>query len=152
MDLQLIETDSGGDIVFNGSDLEVINGFQNLPYLGMYGGNVKESTKEYLQNEERFDFWGNNLLMPRNSSIQFNSNIERLLNGVVITSSSRIQIEETVREDLSFMDEFADVEVNVFLESTEKLNIYIKITELNRQQSQNFVYIWDATKKELTNG
>ena len=85
MDLKLIETGSGGDIVFNGSDIEVVSGFQNMPYLGMYGGNVQQSTKEFLPNEQRFDHWGNNLLMLKNENIQFNSDLERLLLNIALT-------------------------------------------------------------------
>ena len=59
-DLKLIETGSGGDIVFNGIDVEVIDGFENMPYLGIYGGNIEQNTKEFLPAEQRFDFWANN--------------------------------------------------------------------------------------------
>tara|TARA_R110000765_G_scaffold227114_1_gene331018 strand:+ start:74 stop:532 length:459 start_codon:yes stop_codon:yes gene_type:complete len=152
MDLKLIETGSGGDIVFNGSDIEVIGGFQNMPYLGMYGGNIQQNTKEYLPNEQRFDHWGNNLLMLKNENIQFNSDLERLLLDVALTSSSRIEIEETIKSDLSFMDDFATLEVSASILSSDRLQIYIKITQPDVEQSEEFVYIWDATKNELTNG
>ena len=39
-DLQIIENGDGGDAVLNGNDLSIIDGFQNMPYLGMFGGNV----------------------------------------------------------------------------------------------------------------
>jgi len=152
MDLKLIETGSGGDIVFNGSDIEVIGGFQNMRYLGMYGGNIQQNTKEYLPNEQRFDHWGNNLLMLKNENIQFNSDLERLLLDVALTSSSRIEIEETIKSDLSFMDDFATLEVSASILSSDRLQIYIKITQPDVEQSKEFVYIWDATKNELTNG
>ena len=69
-DLKLKETGSGGDLIFNGNDLEVVEGFQNMPYLGMYGGNLEQNTKEFLPDEQRFDCWFNNLLLLKNSNIQ----------------------------------------------------------------------------------
>ena len=151
-DLKLIETGSGGDIIFNGTDVEIIDGFENMPYLGMYGGNVKENTKEFFEGEQRFDFWGNSLFMLKNEKIQFNSDLERLLLNVALTSSSRIEIEETIKSDLSFMNEFADLEISVSILTVDRLQIYIKITQPDIKQSKEFVYIWDATKNELKNG
>ena len=37
MDLKLIETGNGGDLVKLGDNLELINGFQNMPYLAKIG-------------------------------------------------------------------------------------------------------------------
>ena len=152
MDLKLIETGSGGDVIFNGADLEVINGIQNMPYLAMYGGNIKQNTKEFLPNEQHFDFWGNNLLMLKNSDIQFNSDIERLLSNVALTSSTRLEIEETIKSDLSFMSNFSTFEVSSSILNFDRLQIMIKINRLEDEQTKEFVYIWDATKNELTNG
>ncbi|MBL4810412.1 MAG: hypothetical protein JKY43_10205, partial [Phycisphaerales bacterium] len=57
-DLRIIENGDGGDAVLNGNDLEIINGFQNMPYLGMFGGNIKASTVgEKVENEQAFDWW-----------------------------------------------------------------------------------------------
>ena len=151
-DLKMIETGSGGDIIFNGSDVEVIDGFENMPYLGIYGGNIEQNTKEFLPGEQHFDFWANNLLMLKNESIQFNSDFERLLMNIALTSSSRIDIEETIKKDLEFMKEFSTVDVSASIISTDRLSIFIKITQPDGEQTKEFVYIWDATKNELSNG
>ncbi len=151
-DLKLKETGSGGDIIFNGNDLEIVEGFENMPYLGIYGGNIEQSTKEYLPAEQRFDCWFNNLLMLKNENIQFNSDFERLINNIVLTSSTRIDIEETIKSDLKFMNEFSTIDVSASILSDDRLNIYIKITQPDGEQTKEFVYIWDATKNELLNG
>jgi len=152
MDLKIIETGNGGDLVFNGTDLEVINGFENMPYLGIYGGNIEQNTKEFFPNEQRFDYWANDLLMLKDSSIQFNSDFERILMNVVLNSSSRIEIEETIKSDLSFMNDFSEIEVSASIVSIDRLSIYIKITEPDGEQIKEFTYIWDSTQKELLNG
>lgn len=150
-DIKLVETLDGGDAIFNGTDIETIDGFENMPFIGISGGNIEENTKEYLDGEQRFDWWGNNLLMLQNESIQFNSNFERLLNNIHLSSSSRIEIEETIKSDLKFMADFSGVDVSVLNVSIDRIKVIIKLQRPNNEQSQEFVYIWDATKNELLN-
>lgn len=148
-DLKLIETGSGGDVCFDGRDLIVIEGFENMPYLGWFGGNIESNTQEFQDGEERFDWWGNELLMAQNSKIQFNSDLERLLLNIALTSSSILQLDETIKSDLSFMSDFSNIEVSTNILSVDKLKISTKLKEPNNLESKEFVYIWDATKKEL---
>ena len=35
-DLKMVETGDGGDFVLVGADLQLIDGFQNMPYLGCF--------------------------------------------------------------------------------------------------------------------
>lgn len=148
-DIKLTETGDGGDAIFNGVDIEIINGFENMPFIGISGGNIEENTKEYLDGEQRFSWWGNNLLMLQNQSIQFNSDFERLLNNIELSSSSRIEIEETIKTDLEFMLDFSGVDVSVVNVSPDRIKVLIKLDQPSNEQSQEFVYIWDATKNEL---
>lgn len=149
-DLKLIETLNGGDIVLEGDDLVVINGFQNMPYIGIFGGNIEESTKEFNPGEQRFDFWGNSLLMFNQPEIQYNSDTERLLNEIALNSSGRLLIEQTIKKDLEFMTAFAEIEVNVTIVSTDRADINIRIQEPGNIESTEFDFIWDSTKLELT--
>lgn len=148
-DLEMIETGDGGDIILLGNDLKVIEGFQNMPYLGMYGGNIEENTKEFNVDEQRADFWGNSLLMFNESQIQYNSDTERLLNEIALNSSGRLLIEQTIKSDLKFMEEFSTVEVSASIVSPNRVQIKIKIQEPNNIESNEFTYIWDSTKFEL---
>lgn len=151
MDLQLVETGDGGDLVKNVKDLKVIYGFQNMIYLGLMGGNLAQSTPILRDaTEQAFDFWGNNLFMQGDSSIQFNSETERALNTTPLTSAGRVLIQLAVQNDLEFMRDFADVKVTVQIVSDDVLIIGIRIQQLDNLQIQDFVIIWDATKKELT--
>lgn len=149
MDLQIIETNNGGDLVKNPKDLQVIYGFQNMPYLAMFGGNVEESTPEVREDgKQSFDWWGNNLLFPKDASVQFNSETERVLNSVPLTSQGRVLIEQAVLKDLSFFQSIGDSEVRVAvsIESDDRVLIGIKIGQ------KISAYIWDATMSELTEG
>jgi len=151
MDLKIIETGDGGDAVLIGNDFETIDGFQNMPYFGMFGGNPGHPTKQFLENEKRFDYWANDLIYRNQSGIQFNSLTEKLLNTTVLTSNTRLKIVETVKKDLKFMKDFAIVDVSVSIESVDRVGIYIKINELSNVEQKEFVYLWDSTKAELIN-
>ncbi len=149
MDLKVIEGNNGGDLVKNPKDLQVIYGFQNMIYLGLFGGNVEESTPEVrVDGRQYFDWWGNNLLFPKDASVQFNSDTERTLNTVPLNSQGRVQIEQAVIRDLSFFKDIgeASVKVAVSIESGDRVLIGIKIGQ------QISAYIWDATMAELTEG
>ena len=147
----MIESGSGGDLVLKGNDLSVINGFQNMPYIGIFGGNPDQSTAGAKEpDEQALDFWGNHLFSPNKAKIQFNSELEMKLRGLAITSNSRIQIERTVLKDLAFMSDFAGLFVEVTLTGVDRILIYIRIDEPNNLQSNEFTYIWDSTNSELT--
>jgi len=146
----MIETGDGGDLVLIGPNIEMIDGFQNMPYLGLYGGNVESNTKEFLPTEQRFDFWANELLMLNNQAVQFNSETERLLNNVALSSSARLQIENAVKDDLKFFRSFSSITATASIVSIDRVEINVSIVELETQESTEFVYIWDATQSELT--
>lgn len=152
MDIELVETNNGGDLVKNAKDLSIIDGFENFPYLAMFGGNVEESTPvTRFENQKAYDFWGNNLLWPGDSSIQFNSNTERALNTIPLTSEGRVLIEEAIQSDLEFMKPFANVIIKTEIIATDKIILGIRLLEPDNIQRKDFVYIWDATNLELTN-
>lgn len=146
----MIETGDGGDYVLKGSNLELIDGFQNMPYLALFGGNVESSTREFRPTEQRFDWWGNTLLMFNNSAIQMNSATERILNNSALSSSARLQIEQAIKTDLEFFKGFSTVNVSASITATDRIEINIEILEPETQESTEFVYIWDATERELT--
>ena len=128
MDLAVIETGNGGDLQLVGNDLALVYAGENNPYLGMFGGNIEAVTKTKVQEELSYDWWGNTLLMPNNQSIQFNSLTERILNSTPLTSSGRIQIENTIKKDLAFMGDFADIFVSVSIVATDRIQVTIRIT------------------------
>ena len=150
MDVKLIETGNGGDVRRKTKDIFVIEGLENMPYLALFGGNVNASTPtRRLVNEQAFDWWGNNLLFPNDQGRQFNSLTESRLIDTPLTSSGRIRLEEALKEDLKFMKPFADISVSVTIISTDKVKMLVTVQEPNNLQAKEFVYIWDATKKEI---
>lgn len=149
VDLRIIENFDGGDFVLRANDLQLISGFQNMPYIGMFGGN-KQSTTGAKTTEQTFDFWGNFLFHPNDSKIWFNSITESLLEVIALNSNNRIKIEEAVKKDLEFIKEFASLKVSVQLLTVDKIRINIEIQEPNALNATIFTYIWNATEMELT--
>ena len=150
MDVKLIENSDGGDLYFNGVDLEIVEGFQNMPYLDMFGGNIESNTGLIVEGEQNFDWWGNRLFLEQQSNIQFNSDTERTLQNVSLTSSGRLQIESAVKSDLKNFSSFSTFTVSVSIISNDRVKIKVNIIEPSNLESTEFVYIWDETQKELS--
>lgn len=130
MDLAIIEAKgNGGDLILNGNDLSLVSGIENMPYLGMFGGNPKQSTQDNIVLEQSFDWWGNSLLMRSNQSIQFNSLTERIINSTPLSSSGRVIIENALKKDLEFISPLATVTVSVTIVSDDRINVAIRIAQ-----------------------
>lgn len=151
MDLLITETFNGGDLIKKPKDLLTIEGFENMPYLAMFGGNLQADTPTLrLASEQAFDWWGNALLMGADQGLQFNSKTERILNQVSLTSNNRALIQQAVQDDLAFMRDFARVGVSVSILGTDRVLIAIRIIRPDNLEQRDFIYIWDSTLNELT--
>lgn len=156
MDVAVLNTLNGGDIQVIGNDLASQNGWGNMVFLGLFGGNIDAVTdNNRVATQEANDFWGNTVLFPQDSDKQFNSTTEKTLKTVALNSSGRVKIEQAVKNDLAFMQSFANITVLVKIVSDDRIEIGIKVEEpenLNGRlpdQYRQFVLIWDATKQEI---
>ena len=150
IDLLLYETGNGGDLVLKNTDLEQSESIYNSIYLALFGGNTEAITRaDQPEGTQRYDYWANGLFWRETPEIQFNSQTERLLNESPITSASRLVIEEIVKADLAFLNEFGEVQVTTTIPGLNKLEVTVTILEPSIQENKIFRFIWDATKKEL---
>ena len=150
MDLEVLETGNGGDIVKNISDLSVIDGFQNMAYLALFGGNPNHSTPvERLHDVQMFDWWGNDLLLKENPKLQFNSLTEQTLMNVSLNNDGLAVVKQAVTRDLEFMKEFADLDISTSIISNDKVEIKVVIEQPDNEQNKSFVFLWDSTNSEL---
>ena len=62
MDLKLIETGDGGDLVFQNGDIKLTSEVYNQPYLAHFGGNIENSTTDEFSEEDKKQF---DLLLER---------------------------------------------------------------------------------------
>jgi len=149
-DIHLFESGSGGDFLLMNGDLALSETLFQTVYLALFGGNVEASTVgNEIDSQERVDFWGNDLFFRDEKSKQFNSETERTLNSVTINSSGRLKIKSAVEQDLFFLKNIADLEIEVLILGINKVNIQIKITQIGEQSSRLFQFIWDNAKSEI---
>lgn len=146
-DLKMFETGNGGDLRLQGNDLEKAYSFENMPYLALFGGNPTESTPTSRNvDEQAFDFWGNNLFFPKNKTVQFNSETEKLLNSVGLNSGGRILIENAIKKDIKYLQEFAELKVNVVVSGIDNLSIGVEMVQPENGVERRFMYIWDGAR------
>jgi len=146
MDLLINETGNGGDIAKNGNDLALVYSFENMVYLAMFGGNKEAVTRERLPTEQVFDWFGNTLFFLNDPSVQFNSLTEKALDEIPLTSAGRLLIENEIKKDLQFMQDFAEVTVTTSIPATDTLIINVKLVEPSNLQERQYQYIWQAGK------
>jgi hypothetical protein len=148
MDTVIVETYNGGDISKIGNDVLTVNGFENMPYIAMFGGNPDQLTPTVrIVGEQNFDWFGN--AFETDAILQTNSLTERTLRSVALNSAGRVQIEQAVNADLSFMSSFAKVTVVVSIISDDRVQIDINILELRNLQNTAQRFIWDSTRQVL---
>lgn len=149
MELKVVESFDGGDLVIKANDLEGTDSVLNQPYMALFGGNVEQSTEDVSEDgQERKDFWGNSLLLNNSLNNQFNSYFERELQRVSLTSSGIAALEAAAKKDLEYMSELSKVTVNISLQSESRIKIQIHLQELEGLSDQIFVYLWSQTKLE----
>jgi len=151
MDLLVIEdSGNGGDLVKKPKDLSWIQGFENMPYLAMFGGNTEASTtNKRLETEQDFSWWGNALFFPNDQGVQFNSNTERALVNTPLTSAGARLIEQAVKADLLFMKDFCQVAIAISIVATDRVVIGVRLQQPGNIERRDFIFIWDATRAEL---
>lgn len=153
-DLEIIETGNGGDLFRKGNDLSIVLGFENFPYLALFGGNKAASTPPAggrVAGQQNFDYWGNSIFAPNNPAIQFNSLTERMLDSTPLNSAGRLLIEEAIKADLQFMAPFAKITVTTAIIATDAIRIDILVKKPDNLQSTAYSFIWSNTLGELIN-
>lgn len=149
-DIVLFETGSGGDFTIENNDLQVGEALYQNIYLALFGGNIEASTKTaYLNNELRFDYWGNSLVWNTQKTKQFNSETERMLRNIALNSSGRVAIIQSVNNDLAYLKGVVDFSVDVSILSVSKMAIIITLKEKTNQQDKVLQLIFDNIKNEV---
>lgn len=149
-DISIFSSDNGGDMCILNNDLSLTESLYQLIYLSLFGGNIEASTTgNEPKTDERFDFWANSLLFSKQKEKQFNSETQRTLNKVVLNSSGRLKIKQSVENDLVFLKDIVNFEVNIFLESSSRIIIEVKVISLTNSENKIYQLIWDNSKKEV---
>lgn len=132
-DIELYESGDGGELSILNGDISLIETLYQTIYIALFGGMADGS-----------DYWANALLFATKKNKQYNSETEKLLSEVTINSSGRLKIARAVENDLSFLKNVANFEVNVLILSTNRIEINIVLSSGTEMQ-----YIWDNAKNEV---
>ena len=145
-DIGIYENGSGGDLNLKNEDIEAISGLTNQAYLALFGGNKEQNTTENLDElEQRKDWWGNFYLKAES---QFNSNFQRALRTIALNSGGLIKLEDAAKEDLKYLQEYANVTVTSRIIGVDKYELSVFLEEPENKQSK-VKFVWDGQKEEV---
>jgi len=125
-DLLIYEVGEGGDLLLRGNDLVHVKGYENAPYLAMFGGNK---------------WWANYLTKNK-----FQSKTEQVLYTTPLTSSGRVTIENAILSDLTFLNDIPGTKYSVSTKITNSNRLEISIS-IN---GNTFMYVWNPDTMFLT--
>lgn len=149
-DINLFETGSGGDIAIVNDDILLCEQLYQQAYLALFGGNIEAvTTGNEAALQYRQDWWANALLFANNPAKQFNSITEKTIKESPLNSKGRLAIISAVQTDLQYLKNIAEVQVNVVILSTDKLQILINISQPQGLQSVTLQILWDSAKTEF---
>lgn len=144
----IYEDGNGGQLYPLNNDIARTDGLATLAYLEMFSGNVEADTvKENNIGELRKDWWGND--SNGNSNEWINSETERTLQNIELSSASIARIRQSVIKDLKDLEQFGKIDVEVTLPGINKVQIEVTINEPSKKESNTLILIWDASKKEI---
>lgn len=145
-DIAMYESGSGGELSLTNEDLTTIQGLTNQVYLALFGGNTEQSTSDDLNElDQRSDWWGNAYLSEEN---QFNSDFERTIREVALTGEGLSRLEDAAKNDLKYLSDYADIEIEASKISLNRVQILVNLTEPD-SRSTKIKFIWDGTRNEL---
>lgn len=148
-DLTIYENGTGGELKIISNDIALGETLFSQVYLAFFGGNVESNTRgDELDNQERFDWWGNYLYEGK-PKLQFNSNFERAINNVVYNSTGRIEIENAAKKDLQVLSGIVNTEVSVSVLSKNRLEVFVRLTGLDNGEESELQFIWNNAKQEI---
>jgi phage gp46-like protein len=149
-DIHIFESGNGGELALLSNDLVLSESLYQVVYISLFGGNVEASTLgNEIESEERSDYWANELVFPSKTSKQFNSITEKTLNEVALNSEGRLKIESAVKQDLQFLKKIVNLEVNILILDTNKVEIFLVLESIENQSVKQFQFIWDNAKNEI---
>ncbi len=149
-DILLFENGDGGEMAIISNDLVLSEQLYQQVYLALFGGNIEANTKnDVLVSEQRFDWWGNALFFDETTNRQFNSNTERMLLNVALNSSGRLKIIQAVTDDLKYLSDLLDSNVDVQFFDTNKIRIIVVFKPKGNQEDKVLQFVYDNAKNEL---
>jgi hypothetical protein len=104
IDALLIMTGDGGDLVFNGTDILTVSGYENQPILAMFG--------------DTGDWHWNDYLTETGNNNEFISETETALRTYALNSAGRLKDEQAINNDLAYLKEISGTSIKVTTQIT----------------------------------
>lgn len=149
-DFSIYESSNGGELLLINDDVNLADTLLQVVYIALFGGNVEaETLGNEKPNQIRNDWWANDLLFSDFKERQMNSLTERTLREVPLSSSGRIQIQNSVQEDLRFLQSVVDVKVEVKIINNHRVDIYVKLNRYKNREDVNLQFLWDNIQNSV---
>lgn len=146
IDFVLYETLDGGSKFFydKKKDLQTTRSLFTYVYVLILGGNVEASTTGAEQpREKRSDFWGNSAFYPNSPEKWINSNFERAINTIELSSVGRIKLEQALKDDLKRLRIYGEVTASVDITGNNRIRANIGLKDVGV-----FTLTWQANLDE----
>lgn len=139
----IYEDGNGGQLLIESNDIATTESLYMLAYTAMFGGNINGDTEPKSDVVQlHYDWWGNN--KDLSSSTWINSKTERTLRGLALNSQAIEKIKQAVKSDVSFLQEYGTIAIDVAITSINTVNIDITLN-----QGDNVSFIWDSNRQEV---
>ena len=122
-----------------------VNSIINMPFLALFGGNVEQSQPVFRNNGEVLKSWWGNSHGISNE----NSETERFLRTMVLSTSTPERLKKIVERDLSFLLPYVDVFVEVSIPTVNRVHIDIVLTDKQTGKTTETTYIWDSLMRDF---
>lgn len=141
------------DLKYVGSDFErslsvgitEVQSVFNMSLLALFGGNVEQSEPLFREKGEVvYSWWGNS------HGLSDNSSTERFLRDMVLSTSTPDKLTKVILNDLSFLNDFMDISVEVTIPQANRVNINIFLTDKKTGKTEEINYIWNALMDDLS--
>jgi phage gp46-like protein len=143
------ESNSGGRLNYTKNGIVLTGSIWTMFYTRLFGGNDQSTDENIQEGEERFDYWGNSIGRLKNrKELQFNSRLPALLKRIALISGNLTQIERTATEDLRFIQDIINIEVEASIPKRNTLKLLIKAQDAKNKQNLQAQFIIDETNTE----
>lgn len=146
IDFVLYETFSGGSKFFynKDKDLQTTRSLFTYVYVLVFGGNVEATTNgSELPRQKRYDYWGNACFYQNTPEKWFNSEFEKAINKVELSSTGRVELENALKADLKRLEPFGELTATVRIVGSDFIAAEIFLEDVGK-----FSLTWKANLEE----
>lgn len=138
-DVYLYQTNDGGEISLNASDLVTNEGLETAFYLSLFGGNVEDNGRTESRNKQ---WWGNE---GEREVSRARSKTQNYLASMVLTAQNLARLRELVLDDLSWFVSGKYGTVDCSVASVGRSAVAIKINAFVTET--NLTYLLTLNRK-----